>query len=190
MDILSLEKTCDSFRQICLKSRQKLPKIPIQFANCQYGKWFDVLKKHPCCKREKTSVEVEYSLSEPIFNQKRYFSQKHPSQVPFDFIVRECNFEFLTVDIELLNGDFRNLMHFDKLKVNSMILNFSHPKLHPRTMDRYLPGICADLNANKHIQSVDFIFCQNPENEPYKEKIKNLMNNKKTIKIYLATSVL
>jgi hypothetical protein len=52
-------------------------------------------------------------------------------------------------------------------------------------MDRYLPGICADLNANKHIQSVDFIFCQNPENEPYKEKIKNLMNNKKIIKIYL-----
>lgn len=62
---------------------------------------------------------------------------------------------------------------------HNLILDFSHQALTLFTLKRYLTGICNDLNQNRHIRKIHFLFNSKFQNENViLEKLNKLINIK------------
>jgi hypothetical protein len=58
----------------------------------------------------------------------------------------------------MLNGDLRKALHLRELDTAYLYFDLSHHSLRERQLQRYLPDMAEDLNANSYIRNVDFIF--------------------------------
>uniref|UniRef100_A0AC35FU70 F-box domain-containing protein n=1 Tax=Panagrolaimus sp. PS1159 TaxID=55785 RepID=A0AC35FU70_9BILA len=164
-DVQTLTHVSQRLRKLCLSNRRLLPQKEIDLINCQFGEWHDVLKIKKHCKSL-----IKYTLSDsfpfPDHSRKKCCLNSilkkcihlPNKRVPYNYVIESCSFKTMIIEVQLLSPDLNKLMYFDKINVEHLVINLSHPSLFERNFQRYLPILCQNIATNQNIKMLTIVF--------------------------------